>query len=76
MPPLPMQFVMSADNVRHLPDSEVEVAGIGRSNVGKSWLVNARSGRRDAARAAQTPARTRSSTGRYRRSFTDIPPKD
>ncbi len=54
-----MQFVMSADNVRDLPDSEVEVAVIGRSNVGKSSLVNALSGRHDLARVSKTPGRTR-----------------
>lgn len=59
MSPLPMQFVMSADNVRGLPDSNVEVAVIGRSNVGKSSLVNALSGRNDLARVSKTPGRTR-----------------
>jgi GTP-binding protein len=54
-----MQFVMSADNVRELPDSPVEVAVIGRSNVGKSSLVNALAGRHDLARVSKTPGRTR-----------------
>ena len=59
MPPLPMQFVLSADNVRGLPDSPVEVAVVGRSNVGKSSLINALSGRNDLARVSKTPGRTR-----------------
>jgi GTP-binding protein len=59
MPPLSMQFVMSADNVRDLPDSPVEVTVIGRSNVGKSSLVNALAGRHDLARVSKTPGRTR-----------------
>jgi GTP-binding protein len=54
-----MQFVLSADNVRGLPDSPVEVAVVGRSNVGKSSLINAVSGRHDLARVSKTPGRTR-----------------
>jgi GTP-binding protein len=54
-----MQFVLSADNVRALPDSPVEVAVVGRSNVGKSSLINAVSGRNDLARVSKTPGRTR-----------------
>ena len=54
-----MQFVLSADNVRGLPDSPVEVAVIGRSNVGKSSLINALAGRDGLARVSKTPGRTR-----------------
>lgn len=59
MPPLPMQFVMSAANVRDLPDSRAEVAVVGRSNVGKSSLINAVSGRNGLANVSKTPGRTR-----------------
>jgi GTP-binding protein len=54
-----MQFVLSADNVRALPGSPAEVAVIGRSNVGKSSVINALSGRHDLARVSKTPGRTR-----------------
>lgn len=59
MPPFPLQFVLSADNVRALPDSPAEVAVVGRSNVGKSSLINALSGKHDLARVSKTPGRTR-----------------
>jgi len=59
MPPLPMRFVMSVDDARNLPDTRAEVAVVGRSNVGKSSLVNALGGRKDLARVSKTPGRTR-----------------
>ena len=59
MPPIPMQFLLSVDDARNLPDSEVEVAVVGRSNVGKSSLVNALSGRNGLAKVSKTPGRTR-----------------
>lgn len=59
MPPLAMRFVMSVDDARNLPDTRAEVAVVGRSNVGKSSLVNALGGRRDLARVSKTPGRTR-----------------
>lgn len=58
-PPLLLRFVLSADSVRALPDSPVEVAVVGRSNVGKSSLINALGGRSDLARVSKTPGRTR-----------------
>jgi GTP-binding protein len=57
--PLAMEFVMSVDDFHDLPDSPSEVAVVGRSNVGKSSLVNALSGRQGIARVSKTPGRTR-----------------
>ena len=59
MSPLPLQFVLSAANVRDLPASPAEVAVVGRSNVGKSSLINALSGRNGLANVSKTPGRTR-----------------
>lgn len=59
MPALEMQFVMSGDDVERLPPSDAEVAIVGRSNVGKSSLVNALSGRKKLAHVSNTPGRTR-----------------
>ena len=49
----------SADDVGQLPDSRAEVAVVGRSNVGKSSLLNALAGRHGLARVSKTPGRTR-----------------
>jgi GTP-binding protein len=54
-----MEFVISVDDFRDLPDSRSEVAVVGRSNVGKSSLVNAVAGRQGIARVSKTPGRTR-----------------
>jgi len=56
--PLELQFVMSADRVGALPDSRSEVAVVGRSNVGKSSLLNALANRRNLANTSKTPGRT------------------
>ena len=56
--PLRLRFLMSADDVRRLPDSPAEIAFVGRSNVGKSSLVNALANRNDLARVAKAPGRT------------------
>jgi GTP-binding protein len=58
-PPLPLEFVLSVNDFRNLPDSPSEVAVVGRSNVGKSSLINALSGRQGIARVSKTPGRTR-----------------
>lgn len=52
-------FIMAAAEVGQLPDSALpEIAFAGRSNVGKSSLVNALTGRNTLARASNTPGRT------------------
>jgi GTP-binding protein len=57
-PPLPFRFVTSADRVDRLPPSAAEVAVVGRSNVGKSSLLNAVARRTGLARTSKTPGRT------------------
>jgi GTP-binding protein len=58
VPPLPLAFVLSADRVERLPETRAEVAVVGRSNVGKSSLLNALSNRNALARVSKTPGRT------------------
>lgn len=58
-PPLQLRFLLSAANLHQLPDSAAEVAVVGRSNVGKSSLVNALGHQRALARVSKTPGRTR-----------------
>lgn len=54
-----ISFLKSAPGLRFLPDPIVEeVAFAGRSNVGKSSLLNALTNRRDLARTSNTPGRT------------------
>lgn len=53
-------FVWGAQNKTNLPPAAApEVAFAGRSNVGKSSLINALTGRKALARVSQTPGRTR-----------------
>ncbi|MGA9275341.1 ribosome biogenesis GTP-binding protein YihA/YsxC [Ilumatobacter sp.] len=56
--PLQLTFVESASRARTLPESPVEVAFVGRSNVGKSSLINAIANRKQLARVSNTPGRT------------------
>ena len=54
-----VDFLLSAPQLKFLPDPTVpEIAFCGRSNVGKSSLLNALTGRRAIARASVTPGRT------------------
>jgi len=55
----PVTFLKSAPALKFLPDPDVaEVAFCGRSNVGKSSLLNALTGRKAIARTSVTPGRT------------------
>src|SRR5512139_1686485 len=55
----PIDFLKSAPKLEHLPDPTVpEIAVAGRSNVGKSSLINALTNRNKLARASNTPGRT------------------
>ena len=58
-PPLDLRFVLSADGLDRLPDAPAEVAVVGRSNVGKSSLINALANRNRLAETSKTPGRTR-----------------
>lgn len=56
----PCDFVLSAVDAGHLPAPRtLEIAFAGRSNVGKSSLVNALTGRNTLAKTSNTPGRTR-----------------
>jgi GTP-binding protein len=55
-----VRFLMGAAAIAGLPEADLpEVAFAGRSNVGKSSLINAVAARKDLARASGDPGRTR-----------------
>ncbi|MCY7280701.1 MAG: ribosome biogenesis GTP-binding protein YihA/YsxC [Sphingomonas bacterium] len=55
----PIDFLKSAPQLEHLPSPDApEIAVAGRSNVGKSSLINALTNRLKLARASNTPGRT------------------
>jgi len=56
--PLHLTFVTSAKSHSDLPETPCEVAFVGRSNVGKSSLINALANHRQLAKVSNTPGRT------------------
>ena len=57
--PFQLHFVTSAQRMTELPWTPAEVTFAGRSNVGKSSLINALAARRSLAHVSNTPGRTR-----------------
>mgnify|MGYP000926931487 FL=1 len=57
--PSSAQFITSAANIGGAPEFAMsEVAFLGRSNVGKSSLINALTGRKNLAKSSSTPGKT------------------
>lgn len=57
--PLRMEFSTSASKIEELPAADLpEIAIVGRSNVGKSSLLNFLAGQKQLARVSSTPGRT------------------
>ncbi|MGE0006725.1 MAG: ribosome biogenesis GTP-binding protein YihA/YsxC [Parvibaculaceae bacterium] len=74
----PASFVMGVARIEQLPAvGGTEIAFAGRSNSGKSSLINALTGHKDLARASNTPGRTRElnffDIGRGRLTLVDMP---
>ncbi|MFZ2804378.1 MAG: ribosome biogenesis GTP-binding protein YihA/YsxC [Patescibacteria group bacterium] len=60
MPETGARFIKSASDATSVPrDGKPQVAMFGRSNVGKSSLVNALTGKKGLSRTSNTPGRTR-----------------
>jgi len=59
MATLRLGFVQSASRVGQLPEARRELAVVGRSNVGKSSLLNALSNQKGLARTSKTPGATK-----------------
>ena len=56
----PCDFFWGTGDIKSLPpESLSEIAFVGRSNAGKSSLINALAGRKTVARVSHTPGRTR-----------------
>jgi GTP-binding protein len=54
------EFICSSPTLKLCPDTDLpEFAFIGRSNVGKSSLINMLTGRKNLAKVSQTPGKTR-----------------
>jgi GTP-binding protein len=53
-------FFMATSDAKTLPQSVAEVVFVGRSNVGKSSVINASCSAKNLARTSKTPGRTRS----------------
>ncbi len=56
--PLPIRFLQSASRLDQLPNRTLELAIVGRSNVGKSSLINALAHRKKLAKTSKTPGAT------------------
>ena len=55
-----VEFIKGAMSVKQFPESDVnEIAFAGRSNVGKSSLINCLLGRKNIARVGNSPGKTR-----------------
>ena len=71
-----VQFHACVDSAHKLDHAQAEVAFVGRSNVGKSSLVNELCGRRLLAKVSKTPGKTRTInvfSVRYGKWLVDLP---